>query len=198
MEVSNYPCSLEKMIGFIAKINGIEMLRFVFYTPSYFKRKPDRKYVYFSEIGKLIEGEIKFRHFLEKRHADEILGIDSLVKIGGGRERYIPMVDFNCAISARSLLRVKENLRLLGQDGGFILESGKSYHYYGIKLMVTEEWFDFMKKCKSSDIIGGKWLRPHKWVTYSLKRKCSTLRISTGCAKPHLPEVVVKVGDFEI
>lgn len=198
MELDICSHSLEKMIGFIAKINGIEMLRFVFYTHSYLERKENRRYIEFREIKKLIDGEIKFGHFFEKGHYDEILGINSLVKIGRGMERHIPMIDFNCVISGQNFLKVAENLKLLGQSRGFILESGKSYHYYGIELMTSGEWLDFMKKCKSHDIIGGKWIRPHRWVRYSLKENCSTLRISTAFVKPHLPKVIAKIGSFEI
>lgn len=195
MEISAFSCSLEKMIGFISKINGVEMLRFVLYThPRYYsKKKETRRYIEFSDVKKFIDGKIKFDRFFKKEY-DEILGMTSLVKIGGETERHIPMIDFECAISGQNLLRVLEVLGSLDQKEGFILESGASYHYYGIELISFSKWVAFMKRCESYDIIGSKWIS-HQ---LKLKENCSTLRISVAPAKPHLPEVIAKIGDFEI
>ncbi len=134
---------------------------------------------------------VDFAELFGKKSAEH-LGIASLVKIKSGRISHIPMIDFNCGYAIENLLKIEKTLHVLGQNKGFLLESGKSYHYYGIGLLSVEGWVDFMKLCMGEDIIGKNWPR------FQLQRGYSTLRISTSTQKPHLPKIIAKIGSFEI
>lgn len=190
MKFSEFSCSLEKMIGFIADTNEVEALQFTVYEnyeEGYFKEKSiekNRLLVEFRDIGALSK-IADFAAFFEKKPADH-LGIASLVKIKNGGMRHIPMIDFNCGYTIENLLKIEKTLHVLGQSKGFLLESGKSYHYYGIELLSVEGWVNFTKSCAGQDIIG------KYWPAFQLKRGYSTLRISTSLQKPHLPKVVAK------
>lgn len=77
------------------------------------------------------------------------------------------------------------------QFEGFLLESGQSYHYYGIRLLNVDEWVDFMRRCWQMPQVG------RAWPTLQLEDGFSTLRISTSVAKPQLPRVIGKFGKFD-
>lgn len=49
---------------------------------------------------------------------------------------HIPMMDFCCPRTSVNLKRLKSDLKIIGKEfglkNGVILDSGKSYHYYGL------------------------------------------------------------------
>jgi len=196
MKLSIDVYSLEKMIGYVANINKVSTLQFVIYQrykEEYGQKEAEKAKLLaeFSCIGDLFQEKIKFDSFFEKNPAEH-LGFTSFVKKHDGFIGHIPMIDFNCSYSIENILKIEKTLSLLEQRKGFLLESGKSYHFYGIDLLSVEGWVDFMKRCAEQDIIG------KHWPSFQLQRGYSTLRISTSTQKPHLPKVVVKIGDFDI
>lgn len=65
---------------------------------------------------------------------------------GNNEIAHIPMLDFRCPVSpgnAQALLRI---LTLLGHEHGVLAESGRSYHFYGIRLLAPNDWNQFMAK----------------------------------------------------
>jgi hypothetical protein len=81
---------------------------------------------------------------LPKHHA---LSICSLVKKKNSDERFhLPIMDMRCKPTAANLEKCKYAFNHLGFPG-IILNSGKSYHYYGLKILSQEEWVSFMGKC---------------------------------------------------
>lgn len=198
MEISSFSCSLEEMVCFLVQINKIRALQFVIYgkycTGQYYNERlvnTNKLFPEFRNIEDLIKGKINFKEFSPKK--DYHLGITSLAKTKNGEIFHIPMIDFECPCSGKNILRVAETIKLLrpsGKTNGFILESGQSYHYYGIDLLSVRDWLIFMNLCKKVQNVD------EKWPELQLKRGYSTLRVSISSQKPHLPKVVAKIGDF--
>lgn len=75
------------------------------------------------------------------------LAVSSRV-LGEGQHKifHIPMLDFRCPTSAANVGAILRMLRLLGHEHGVLAESGRSYHYYGVKLLSPSEWQEFMAR----------------------------------------------------
>lgn len=56
---------------------------------------------------------------------------------------HIPMLDFECAVSAENLAELRGFIKEINERG-LILESGRSYHYYSFSLMSDDKWRKFM------------------------------------------------------
>lgn len=198
MELNIGAYSLEKMIGCIANINRVSTLQFSIYQ-IYQEQYPQKEaektklLTEFDLIEDLFQEKIKLDSFFKKDSAEH-LGFTSFIKKQNGFMGHIPMIDFNCPYSIENLLKIEKTLYMLAQGKGFLLESGKSYHFYGIKLLSVEEWVNFTKLCAEQDIIGKHW----PYFQLQRQRGYSTLRISTSTQKPHLPKVIAKIGSFEI
>ena len=199
-------CSLERMIGFIIEINQIEKLQFIFFITRERKRlvKVNDKDVFSYKENKLRHiysllpvGETILPDWIKtfgcwfQRKKEENFGLTSKVKLEEGQVQHIPMVDFMCPCSDQGPQRVVDTLSVLGEREGFIVESGKSYHYWGIHLLSEEEWRNFMRRRQTQEIIG------YDWPFSQLQDGFSVLRISTSPTKPHLPKVIARIGDFE-
>lgn len=107
---------------------------------------------------------------------------------------HIPLMDFRCKPSPENLHRVTKAIREI-QDKlfyrgdmpkqGFVLESGRSYHYYGCYLMDTLSWNTFLGMCLLlSDLTDAR------YIGHSLIDSSSTLRISATPLRPQIPKVV--------
>lgn len=198
MKLQKCSLSLERMLGFIMELNGITMLQFVIYA----QREKVRP-LHVNERFIFAYGENELRKFFQllagqavhlsagyyEKKPEENLGLTSIVKIRGG-ERHIPMIDFGCSCSESNLLEVEKTLLNLGQKQGFVLESGGSYHFYGMDMLTETEWREFMEKCKKQPAVDKDWPR------YQLADKFSALRVSTSTSKPILPKVIAQIGNF--
>ena len=60
---------------------------------------------------------------------------------------HIPMMDFHVEPSQENLSIIRHGLESMGQKRGAILESGRSYHFYGFDLMSPKDWQKFMGQC---------------------------------------------------
>ena len=56
---------------------------------------------------------------------------------------HIPMLDFECSVSPENLIKVSQFIEETNSRG-LILESGRSYHFYGLDLLSPEKWAQFM------------------------------------------------------
>jgi hypothetical protein len=56
---------------------------------------------------------------------------------------HIPMLDFECGVSDENLCELHEFITAV-KEKGLILESGRSYHFYGFNLLSVDKWRDFM------------------------------------------------------
>lgn len=98
---------------------------------------------------------------------------------------HVPMIDFsNSKIKNLNIQRVKEIIGELGIKNGFILNSGRCYHFYGEELLTEEEWIEFIKRCAFYEEIG------EKFISHQRRRGKTSLRIMADENNPKLPEVV--------
>ncbi len=119
---------------------------------------------------------------------NELVGITSKVFLYGGGSGHIPMMDFICPISSANLFVLKKLLMQSGQHRGFILESGRSYHYYGMELISDEGWRTFVGKCL---LMHG--FVDSRYTGHQLVEGYCVLRLSTTKLKVHSPKVVAEL-----
>lgn len=103
----------------------------------------------------------------------------------GGIElfRNIPLMDFRCRPSKENLIHVKNLLREKGEQQGVILDSGRSYHYYGLRTLPSVEWRGWMKNWYWT-------LADNFYIAHAILDGNNWLRLTGGVTKPEVPEVV--------
>src|SRR5205807_10366897 len=84
---------------------------------------------------------------LENVPAGSVLAICSRCQLVDGSWGHIPMMDFHCSPTAHRLEFVRTALVRMGQHNGVILESGRSYHYYGFEVLNEAAWERFLRSC---------------------------------------------------
>jgi hypothetical protein len=77
---------------------------------------------------------------------EEILAVCSKVKLESGKLCHIPMLDFLCPCSEQNEESLLRMLKEIGERSGVLVNSGRSYHYYGIRLLGRDDWVRFMAK----------------------------------------------------
>jgi hypothetical protein len=77
---------------------------------------------------------------------NDIFAICSRVNVSSGEEFHIPMLDFLCPCSKSNQLSILNILREIGEDSGALVESGRSYHYYGFRLLARGDWVRFLAR----------------------------------------------------
>jgi hypothetical protein len=117
-----------------------------------------------------------------------ILVWSSKVETGTGEAAHIPMLDFHCPQSAPNLELVTKVLCLLDIGPGFILESGKSYHFYGRKLITDSERILFLSRALLLAPIVDR-----AWIAHQLLEGACGLRISPRQPSGMPPRVVRKL-----
>lgn len=147
----------------------------------------------------LTRGEIfngKLDELIASLEAGWDIGIRSLVTLADGSFAHIPMVDFSLPKSPENLAIIKKRIRnITGEEKGLILESGKSYHYYGVNLRTEESWQEFMAKCLLTSIFQGKdqpfiEVADSRYIGHSLLGGACVLRISANAERKLIPVVV--------
>jgi hypothetical protein len=120
--------------------------------------------------------------------AGRLLGICSTVELVGGGSAHIPMMDFMCDPSTRNAEALTHLIEGLHQGRGCLLESGRSYHYYGFKLLTEEAWKVFLGKCL---LMSG--FADDRYIGHQLVDGYCVLRLSAGKSKSHVPTVVAEL-----
>lgn len=114
----------------------------------------------------------------------EILNLHSHVITTVGT-LHIPMMDLDCPISDENLKMAGEYAKILGREG-VIMQTGRSYHYYGFHLLSPgKEWQDFIASsmlAKVCDI---------RYMAHKLKDGFITLRLTAGGIRGTVPRVVL-------
>jgi hypothetical protein len=124
---------------------------------------------------------------LAHRLHNKLLGIVSKVELVGGRLAHIPMMDFMCAPSPDNLETVSHLLSRLHQGRGWLLESGRSYHYYGCRLLTDPEWRVFLGKCL---LMSG--FTDDRYIGHQLVDGHCVLRLSSRKASSVSPMIVAE------
>lgn len=115
-----------------------------------------------------------------------LLAVSSLVENQDGSICHIPMLDFHCPASPENLGLVKCVGSQLSVGGGFILESGESYHFYGLRLLKAEELAAFLGRALLYAPIVDKC-----WVAHQLIESACALRISSRWPDGGMPRVAL-------
>lgn len=109
---------------------------------------------------------------LKRKNADDYMTFSSQVKLEDDRIMHLPLLDFHIPVSYENeniCVSVINSLNLRG----FLLDSGKSYHFYGLKLFSENEMINFLANALFFAPIIDR-----AWVAHQLiERRCS-LRIS--------------------
>jgi hypothetical protein len=117
------------------------------------------------------------------------LGVSSRVRLYNGESRHIPMIDLTCDKSADNQRTLIHVFRSIGQNRGVLLDSGRSYHYYGLELLDEREWLAFMGR---SLLLTP--LVDTRYIAHRLIDDYGRLRISTSKNKPNMPVLVDQIA----
>lgn len=101
------------------------------------------------------------------------MGINSCVRLSNGLEMHIPMLDFRVEYSDKNTLLVRKVCsKLIEEDSGYLLCSGKSYHYIGNCLLDYKDLVKFLGKALLySPIVDDT------WIAHQLIEGSCTLRL---------------------
>lgn len=103
---------------------------------------------------------------------------------------HIPMMDFRCEPSNQNRQFVVTAMRKIGQKAGVVLESGRSYHYYGFDLLTEDEWRKFMyRSLLLTPFIDSR------YIGHRLLSGMARLRITSCRAKSVTPFKVAELID---
>ncbi len=75
------------------------------------------------------------------------LAVASRVSLSRGREGHLPLLDLQCRPTATNLRHILHAMRRILPEGGVVLNSGRSFHYYGRHLLTPSEWRQFLGRC---------------------------------------------------
>lgn len=142
-------------------------------------------------LTELLRNEVsaeRLRAIAQGLRGHQLLGVVSSVSLTGGGSGHIPMMDFTCAPSTRNREVLTRLLREIGQERGFLLESGRSYHYYGVELLTEEAWKKFLGKCL---LMFG--YVDDRYIGHQLVDGHCVLRLSAGKLKASVPRVVAEL-----
>ncbi|TSC74666.1 MAG: hypothetical protein G01um101444_227 [Parcubacteria group bacterium Gr01-1014_44] len=117
----------------------------------------------------------------EKIRIHEALKAISKVKTREGIF-HIPLLNLDIPVDENGVEKIKEVALGLGIEHAAVLNSGRSYHFWGLELLSEEEWRRFMYRALLLDRIG------RRWVGHRLIDGQANLRISEKGG--HIPTVV--------
>lgn len=119
----------------------------------------------------------------EKLSLQDQMAVISVVITKEGERLHIPMLDFNLQRSLSNDLLVTSVLNNLHIDGGFILDSGRSYHFIGTKLLTWEKYSQMLYRALLlAPIVDDA------WIAHQLMNGFAALRISRKYNR--YPEVI--------
>lgn len=140
--------------------------------------KLSREEISDKKIGEIVE------HLPQGR----LLGVSSTVVLLDGRSAHVPMMDFICTPSPQNAAMLCKLIGALGQGRGALLESGRSYHYYGFRLLTDQEWRIFLGKCLLMSSFADD-----RYIGHQLVDGYCVLRLSSGKLKAGIPRVVAEL-----
>jgi hypothetical protein len=114
----------------------------------------------------------------------EVVALCSTCATADGSVRHIPMMDFRLMPGAGSVEVVREMLEAVGQTGGVILGSGRSYHFYGLDLLERDDWLKFLAR---SLLLAP--LTDARYIAHRILEGEGALRVTANEAKPRMPVV---------
>lgn len=119
---------------------------------------------------------------------NKILAVASKVECTDGAVRHIPQIDFHCPDSTTTRDIVVKLLDVLGQRG-YLLASGKSFHFYGVDLLAENEFTNFMGRVLLFSPIVDR-----AWIAHQLIEGQTALRLSSRPGYGAPPKLVAITG----
>ncbi len=114
-----------------------------------------------------------------------MLSICSQVLLRDGQTKHIPMMDFRCPKTKETLALVLKIVKLFGVGSGCVVETDKSFHFYGWQLLSESGLEQFLGRALLFSPIVDR-----AWIAHQLIDKCCALRISARGQGGKLPKVV--------
>jgi hypothetical protein len=127
-------------------------------------------------------------HIMREVEAGQILVVSSRVALSDGSYSHVPMIDFHCPVSPANQEMSTQVASLLHPGGGYLLDSGKSYHFYGKSLVAEPELSASLgRSLLLSPIID------RAWVAHQLIEGACGLRISPKPESETIPTVIAEL-----
>lgn len=118
---------------------------------------------------------------------DKNVALNSLVILSDGSEMHIPLLDFKIPVASGNVFIVKEALKKLKLTG-FILDSGKSFHFVGNKLISKSALIELLARFTLLYPISDK-----SWAAHQIIEQSASLRITPKNGA--LPSIIDIVDD---
>ena len=115
----------------------------------------------------------------------EVRALCSRVLLRDGTVAQLPLLDFRCAVSPANQEAIALAMKSMGQHRGALLESGRSYHFYGYDPLEPGEWVRFMSRA----ILLAP-LIDVRYLAHCLIEGLACLRVDTHSTHPAEPVVV--------
>ncbi len=112
------------------------------------------------------------KDFLLEQKEQDYLTICSKVILSDGSINHIPLLDFHIPVNEKNEIICEAVIRTLGLKG-FLLNSGKSYHFYGMNLIEETSLIDML----SHSLLFAP-IIDRSWIAHQLIEKKCSLRIS--------------------
>ncbi len=115
----------------------------------------------------------------------KVIGLCSRCELAHGQSAHLPMLDLQCEPSPQLVESIVDCMKLLGLATGMLVESGRSYHVYGLPLLSEAEWNEFMYTA----LLLYPLVDP-RWIGHRLLDRAGVLRINAGGGKVLTPTVI--------
>jgi hypothetical protein len=188
----------QRIIGNNSKIQQVSLRVYEYIpqshiNPEYHFRIPKKPFL---EIQQKVLDELAENHGKGWNVA-----LSSRVVLEDGREGHLILVDLALSKSKKNLELVKNRFKEMIKPqygGGFFLETGNSYHYFGENLLDSrDELVEFSGNSLITSIVADKptkvsirYLVDDRHVGHSLIRGSFNLRLTTKGSKKFIPRVV--------
>ena len=197
--------TLEVLRNVVRKNKEIKQIeaRAYYYVPHKISSSKEEKII-------LLSREEFLNDDLLKDHANALkegwnIGINSRVKLKNGKIAHIPMLDLAPRKSAVSLRKLTARIGKMIKPvfgGGYIIETGKSYHYLGKKVFPDNLFEEFCGRSLIASIVTvtpegipniHEHIADYRYIGYSLVRHFTCMRITTRGDKTFEPRVIAEV-----
>ena len=121
--------------------------------------------------------------------ARDYLAVLSTVECADGTRAHIPLLDFHIPPSDHGLDVVRSALKHAKAGNGYILMSGKSYHFYGDDLLDERALLRLLGRCLLFAPVIDR-----AWVAHQILELSCALRISPKASGGDPPRVVSRLG----
>lgn len=116
---------------------------------------------------------------------DEALVVSSAVTFWDGSRRHIPMLDFHCVATPLTEQLVRRVAPRIWPAGGYLVASGKSFHFYGEGLLDDAGLVQFLAKALLYAPLVDR-----AWVAHQLLESACGLRVSPRHGYTSQPMVI--------